>query len=336
MKDRPKPDSAMPAGERLRRLGVNGALVAHVWMPLFFGIVFGWMRVSRTHDWEFLPALSYWIMAVQLCWLVQGGATWVVQRLLSPWQPRLVWLLLLGAALGTPGVDMVMRLLVQAYHLWVVAPDLHKPLPPISLATLTSGHLVGVFIWVVSNLVIVHVLGFARFGFASGEVQVPPGSPPFSPPAPLLADGLPGFVARLSRPVGRLRMLKAEQHYLRVVGELGEDLIHYRISDAVQELEGLEPGLRVHRSYWVARHAVSHSVRDARGLVLVLRGGGQVPVSRGCRELVAKAGIAQGRSPDEPAVELAAAKLAASGAAGPAFGASAATVRAKPVAGPAG
>lgn len=324
------------ASERLRRLGVSGALVAHVWMPLFFGVVFGWLRVSRTHDWEFLPALTYWILAVQLCWLVQGGATWVVQRMLAPWRPRLLWLLLMGSAVGTPLVDVVMRMLVESYHLWVIPPELHEPLPPMSLETLVSGHVIGVFIWVVSNLAIVHVLGFARFGFAAGpapvvavkEVAATAGA---AEPAEVAGDVMPAFVARLNRPVGRLVMLKAEQHYLRVVGELGEDLIHYRISDAVGELEGLAPGLRVHRSFWVARHAVSHSERGARGLALRLRTGELVPVSRNCREMVHAAGIAQGRPQQRPVLELDGPDVAAA-----AFGASEAAVRANPVAGRSG
>lgn len=328
--------AAEMASERLRRLGVSGALVAHVWMPLFFGVVFGWLRVSRTHDWEFLPALTYWILAVQLCWLVQGGATWVVQRMLAPWRPRLLWLLLMGSAVGTPLVDVVMRMLVESYHLWVIPPELHEPLPPMSLDTLVSGHVIGVFIWVVSNLAIVHVLGFARFGFAAGpapvvavkEVAATAGA---AEPAEVAGDVMPAFVARLNRPVGRLVMLKAEQHYLRVVGELGEDLIHYRISDAVGELEGLVPGLRVHRSFWVARHAVSHSERGARGLVLRLRTGELVPVSRNCREMVHAAGIAQGRPQQRPVLELDGPDVAAA-----AFGASEAAVRANPVAGRSG
>lgn len=330
------------ASERLRRLGVSGALVAHVWMPLFFGVVFGWLRVSRTHDWEFLPALTYWILAVQLCWLVQGGATWVVQRMLAPWRPRLLWLLLMGSAVGTPLVDVVMRMLVESYHLWVIPPELHEPLPPMSLETLVSGHVIGVFIWVVSNLAIVHVLGFARFGFAAGPAPVvaPKGTAAVgqsaagqsaAAPAEVAGDAMPAFVARLNRPVGRLVMLKAEQHYLRVVGELGEDLIHYRISDAVGELEGMVPGLRVHRSFWVARHAVSHSERGARGLALRLRTGELVPVSRNCREMVHAAGIAQGRPQQRPVLELDGPDVAAA-----AFGASEAAVRANPVAGRSG
>ncbi|WP_439534217.1 LytTR family DNA-binding domain-containing protein [Polymorphobacter sp.] len=274
--------------ERFRSLGYRGALVAYLFVPLFFGIVFGWLRVSRTYDWSFASALAYWILAVQICWLVQGGATWFVQKMLGPWNPPLILLLILGTMAGTPFVEIAMRTLVETYQYLVIPPELHKPLKPATLATLFQAHFIGSFIWVVSNLAIVHVLGLARFGFTPTRDQ-------HQRAAAADAHGQPEFATRLKRPVGPLCMLKAEQHYLRVVGDHGEDLILYRISDAVREVSAHVDGLQVHRSFWVAQRAVSHSERDARGLALRLHNGILVPVSRSCRAEVIRAGFAQGR-----------------------------------------
>jgi|GEM_PF-348498 len=281
---------AEAAGERLRRLGLSGALVAHVYVPLFFGIVFGWMRVSRTHYWDFAPALTYWILAVQICWMVQGASTWAAQRVLAPWKPPLTVLLICGAALGTPVINICMRLLINAYYLWILPVELHAPVPPSSFETLISSHLIGIFIWVICNLAIVHVLGFARFGFVHAKKDLPVDAPS-SAVSLEVAKEQPQFASRLKRPVGRVCLLKAEQHYLRVVGEYGDDLILYRISDAVNELQEHEAGLRVHRSYWVARYAVSHTERGARGLGVRLKSGVLIPVSRSCRDDVLRAGF---------------------------------------------
>lgn len=49
-----------------------------------------------------------------------------------------------------------------------------------------------------------------------------------------------------------IRAVQAEDHYLRIHTDRGSDLILMRLSDAVEELEGLE-GARTHRSWWVAR-----------------------------------------------------------------------------------
>jgi len=295
------PQGQMPAGERLRRLGLDGTLMAHVYMPLFFGIVFGWLRVSRTHDWAFVPALTYWILAVQICWLVQGAATWALQRVLEPRKTPLVLLLFCGAIIGTPFINFSMRMLIEIYQTWIVEPAFHKPVAPASISNLVDGHLIGVFIWVMSNLAIVHLLGFARFGFvrpaaaqdgAYPAAYVGPGQNDPAPARHAAPKPPPQFIARLTRPVGRLCMLKAEQHYLRVIGEYGDDLILYRISEAVDELRDYIEGLRVHRSFWVALDAVSHIERGAHGLGLRLRNGDVIPVSRSCRDDVMRAGFA--------------------------------------------
>lgn len=73
--------------------------------------------------------------------------------------------------------------------------------------------------------------------------------------------------------------VEAEDHYLRVRTDRGSDLILMRLSDAVDELEGLE-GARTHRSWWVAKSAVTDVARGDGRAVLTLRDGTRVPVSR--------------------------------------------------------
>jgi len=60
---------------------------------------------------------------------------------------------------------------------------------------------------------------------------------------------------------------------------LGSGLLLLRLSDAVAEL-GPTLGRQVHRSYWVARRAVSSVERDRYRVRLILRNGARVPVSR--------------------------------------------------------
>jgi len=73
--------------------------------------------------------------------------------------------------------------------------------------------------------------------------------------------------------------LEAEDHYLRVHTDRGDELILMRLSDAVSACEALD-GARTHRSWWVARNAVADAKKsDGRG-VLVLKDGAEVPVSR--------------------------------------------------------
>jgi len=90
----------------------------------------------------------------------------------------------------------------------------------------------------------------------------------------------PALLARLKpENRGAILRLSAEDHYTQVVTSRGRELILLRFSDALKET-GATPGLRVHRSHWVADAHVS-GWRKADGAVsLVTRDGTALPVSR--------------------------------------------------------
>lgn len=73
--------------------------------------------------------------------------------------------------------------------------------------------------------------------------------------------------------------LSAEDHYLRVHTAVGDTLILMRLYDAIRELEGIE-GSQVHRSWWVAKDAVTDIERRDGRATLTLSNGLLVPVSR--------------------------------------------------------
>ncbi|MFN3748645.1 MAG: LytTR family DNA-binding domain-containing protein [Sphingorhabdus sp.] len=79
--------------------------------------------------------------------------------------------------------------------------------------------------------------------------------------------------------------MKTEDHYLRVYTQAGNALVLLRMSDAENAVCGVD-GLRVHRSWWVARHAVAEVVSVGNGLQLRLTNGLDVPVSRERRLLL--------------------------------------------------
>jgi hypothetical protein len=73
--------------------------------------------------------------------------------------------------------------------------------------------------------------------------------------------------------------LQAEDHYVRVFTAEGSDLILMRLSDAIDELDGKE-GLRIHRSWWVARSAIQGMTAKGRQKLLRLSNGVDAPVAR--------------------------------------------------------
>ena len=78
---------------------------------------------------------------------------------------------------------------------------------------------------------------------------------------------------------GDIWAVEAQDHYLRLHTSKGRAMILMRLADAVAELEGIE-GARTHRSWWVARTAVSGAVRGDGRATLTLIDGAEAPVSR--------------------------------------------------------
>ncbi len=120
----------------------------------------------------------------------------------------------------------------------------------------------------------------------------PPQTEPPQPqsPAPPVKPATPHFADRLPAGFGPLLALKGEDHYVRAIGEQREELILIRLRDAIAEL-GDTPGMLVHRSWWVARDAVTSVRRDGRNATLILANGTQVPVARDKTGQLKAAGI---------------------------------------------
>jgi hypothetical protein len=99
-------------------------------------------------------------------------------------------------------------------------------------------------------------------------------------PSPIALQPPPRLLERLSPGRrGELVALEMEDHYVRVHTRIGSDLLLMRMRDAIAELEGVE-GAQVHRSWWVARSAVTDVERRERRIMVQLANGLQVPVSR--------------------------------------------------------
>lgn len=89
----------------------------------------------------------------------------------------------------------------------------------------------------------------------------------------------------------KLYAVSSEDHYLRVHTSHGEELILMRLADAMRELAGAD-GLQVHRSWWVAKGAVTDTRKQGGKLSLVLASGKEAPVSRTFLPEVKAAGLA--------------------------------------------
>lgn len=101
------------------------------------------------------------------------------------------------------------------------------------------------------------------------------GEPAPSEPAPAAPVATPSVLG--SRLGGEILSLTMEDHYLRIVSTVGEDLVLMRMADAARLLSGA--GWRIHRSHWVASGAIAHVERQGRRRFAVLADGRHLPIS---------------------------------------------------------
>jgi len=78
---------------------------------------------------------------------------------------------------------------------------------------------------------------------------------------------------------GEVLCLRMEDHYVRIYTAVGSRLVEGPFERVIATL-GDQEGLRVHRSWWVARAAVLQVEADGRNLRLRLQGDLSAPVSR--------------------------------------------------------
>jgi DNA-binding LytR/AlgR family response regulator len=228
----------------------------------------------------------YWFSVIGLIWLQSDLVTRFLERALIGRLPR--------PNLTIPAVAAVIVAL-PATAVVIVVTQLMMPGAQISL---------GQTLWQVFVVILVFSLAFNNLGGATSEAAAEGealeaerrmAEARLREEARLVSrDHAPAPDERFRRRfpaglTGRLLCLEMEDHYLRIHTDKGSDIILMRMSDAENELAGVE-GLRVHRSWWVAREAVTGVKRDGTRLLLMLENGLEVPVGKTYRGALRDAG----------------------------------------------
>jgi hypothetical protein len=250
-------------------------------VPLVLGMMTGWHRIGLIAP-QLQPGLAmlYWLPLSLMMWAGQMAGCWLAFRLGGSYVLRWPKLIVVaaGALLGT--------LLTRPVHaLWqrLFAPLADGPVTVLAVIPLDAaqwrllieGNLLLMLIWV-GAVWAYHALGFT----------LPWNLLPVESPGEVRAE--PGFVRRLNRLVfDEVIAIKAEDHYLRVYGNGTSELLLYRFSDAMSDLEAAG-WLRVHRSYAVRADAICTARLSGRSGEVELPGRLIVPVSTSHIGLVAR------------------------------------------------
>ena len=116
-------------------------------------------------------------------------------------------------------------------------------------------------------------------------------------PPVAVAPARPAFLQQSKLPENaRVLTLKAAEHYIEVVSDRGSDLLRYRFNDAIREMQALDTGGQVHRSWWVSWDSVARVVQRSGGLELVLNDGRSIPVSQAYKSEVRRRCVGQSQS----------------------------------------
>ncbi|MEM9633047.1 MAG: LytTR family DNA-binding domain-containing protein [Pseudomonadota bacterium] len=139
----------------------------------------------------------------------------------------------------------------------------------------------------IAGLPSLYVQCVAVTGFVVILFNLLPSAPIAEPTSP--HAGKPALLERLPLARrGRVLRLAAQDHYVEVITDKGRTLVPMRFRDAISEMEP-ESGLQVHRSHWVALHAVTGRCRSGKKSGLRLSDGSFVPVGRSFGATVRKA-----------------------------------------------
>lgn len=233
------------------------------------GLIFAVLGPFGTFGASFARRLIYWIAL-----MLAGYALY---------RPAMIAALAAAKRLHLPDVaGWVAAALVASAPMsvvvwWIGHLDAPRPLPSVDDAIALYGNVLAV--GGIASLLLWFGQRRREAAIAAAEPVAPP---PYTEPAPPepLPPARPALLDRLPPGFGLdILALEMEDHYLRVHGAHGSELILLRMRDAVQEIAPFD-GAQVHRSWWVARAAVREAHREGRGLRLILSNGVEARVSR--------------------------------------------------------
>jgi len=242
-------------------------------LSLALGLVLGYLGPYGSYAMPMLDRMILWGVAVPAGHVLTEGSI----RLAVHLRPQWGWLPV--ALAGAPLVSVPLTILI-----WMISPKfrIQTYLEPLELY----------FQVLLITVMITLPISWAH-ALPTEPAPAPPRDPTVPPADAQSSEAAPErdqpFWRRIPGHLGTdLLCLTMEDHYLRIHTPLGSDLILMRMRDAVAELDGL--GLQVHRSHWVADSAVQgHERRDGR-VILKLRTGLEIPVSKGGLPAVRDAG----------------------------------------------
>lgn len=204
---------------------------------------------------EIVPRLVYWTAICTLTYLAGWLAGSYVLRMIAPRTENIVWhILASGCAAGLA--------------VWPVVII-------INLVTFGTDNGSGSGHWLTPGSLLIYCI-LISITLSAVTTLVKSGTQKQTPAMPTT----PKIVSRLPLNLrGNLISLSVQDHYVEVTTSNGAGLVHFRLSDAIDDCDGVD-GLQIHRSHWVALAGIKSVFRQDGKVVVETIKGNILPVSR--------------------------------------------------------
>lgn len=193
--------------------------------------------------------VGYWVGAMLLGLILYGAAVGIVAARVNPTSRRW-WVALIGASL-VASIPEALATRFAAFRLWPELAAIHLPLPLWFAQTATLGLIVTVAVGVTLRRAV---------------------------PSPQVTTASTSPSEKASALDGDILALQMEDHYVRAHRPGGSELILMPLGRAIEAMR--VDGLRTHRSWWVASHAVATVEGTPRSMRVQLTNGVVAPVAR--------------------------------------------------------
>ena len=228
-------------------------------------------------------AIVYWLAILLPTWFAFEVVSWAAAYVLRPLQPKFVVTVIVGCLVGGLTARPFVVYIIGTLQSVISGGDAPEQAPSFIwsmdwLLGFVQEASVILLLWVGANMLMHGPLRLVRFGYAPAHsFDDGRAHSDTSPPGPISE---PEFFTRLKSVAPTdIAALEAEDHYVRVHTAEGSELIHYKFTDAVEEMRSRN-GLQVHRSYWVNKDSIDSMVRRGRSFDIVLSGEKRIPVGQ--------------------------------------------------------
>jgi hypothetical protein len=230
-------------------------------IALLAGAVIGLLGPFGTYSFALSNRLVYWIAIIGINWLLCAVTLREIERLFPPDR--------IYSLIAVPLLTSLVLVVPATAVVFSVGRLIEPALTP---------NIVPLLGMVFLLLVVLATPGYVIRRLIRQRHE--PGiKPRDSRESAVTPDNESTFFARFTPPIrGPITSIESQDHYLVVRGPEDRRMIHCRMNDAQRELGAV--GIRVHRSWWVAKDAIERRLRRNGRHYLELTDGQLIPISR--------------------------------------------------------